>query len=789
MNPTDRRLPLSPAPRPGDAGSRHRYPIDTAAWVWAPGWQPDQRSFVRFSLDFLTTDDQPLLLEVTADQRYVLTLDGLEAGRGPDRAELNGWSFHRYKIPAHAGQHRLEAWCWWLPAREKPLAQVTHRPGFALVGLDHLRQTLTTGIAPWKAAVQNGWQPHPSPDKFGYHVVGCGFEIQGHARPEPPADAVVVHQARDQLDGVLTSPYRCEPSPLPEQQRSLFQGGTLRAVQHDHDTTIRSESNNPDLAPLTAGQPVEIPANTTLQLLWDLEDYLCAYPRLTLDNGRGSTVEMTWAESLYDHQAGAFEPKGDRAAVAGKQWLGFGDLFRHPGGHKHYDIPWWRSGRWLRLAIQTAEQPLTLRDARPLTTGYPHQPRWAFDCDHTFPAVFPLCEKSLARCVHETFIDCPYYEQLQYTGDTRVQALAWLATTADPRPVRRALELLDRSRWLNGFVAERAPTCEPQTSATYSLVQPAILRDYAMWADDAESVRSLLPGSRAALEHALACIDDTGLPTQLPGWLFVDWVARPDWERGVPGCTSPTPGEEGSEPPLSAPVALHLPIALEAMARVEELLGEDALAERYRHHAHAVMSRIIDTFADPERRMIADDPQHTRWSEHAQALALDCACLPEPWRQHALNALVQPDDDMAPASVYFSHHVHEALLRHNRVDAFLQRLGFWNSLIEQGFLTAIESPEPSRSDCHGWGAHPIYHALSALAGIRPDAAGFATARITPRFGPLTHLQATLPHPRGEITVDLRRNRNTLAGTITTPVPGSLHWNGHTTQLTPGTARL
>ena len=27
-------------------------------------------------------------------------------------------------------------------------------------------------------------------------------------------------------------------------------------------------------------------------------------------------------------------------------------------------------------------------------------------------------------CAHETYMDCPYYEQLQYGGDTRLEILA-----------------------------------------------------------------------------------------------------------------------------------------------------------------------------------------------------------------------------------------------------------------------------------------------------------------------------------------------------------------------------
>ena len=40
-------------------------------------------------------------------------------------------------------------------------------------------------------------------------------------------------------------------------------------------------------------------------------------------------------------------------------------------------------------------------------------------------------------CAHETYMDCPYYEQLQYDGDTRLELLTTYAMTRDDRLNRR----------------------------------------------------------------------------------------------------------------------------------------------------------------------------------------------------------------------------------------------------------------------------------------------------------------------------------------------------------------
>ena len=65
-----------------------------------------------------------------------------------------------------------------------------------------------------------------------------------------------------------------------------------------------------------------------------------------------------------------------------------------------------------------------------------------------------------------------------------------------------------------------------------------------------------------------------------------------------------------------------------------------------------------------------------------------------------------------------------------RIDALFERLSLWFELPAQGFTTTPEMPEPTRSDCHAWGAHPLYHMFASLLGIRPAAPGFRSVTIT-----------------------------------------------------------
>ena len=96
-------------------------------------------------------------------------------------------------------------------------------------------------------------------------------------------------------------------------------------------------------------------------------------------------------------------------------------------------------------------------------------------------------------------MDCPYYEQLQYAGDTRIQALVSLYTTGDGRLMRNAIEQLNDSRTAEGATDARAPSVAQQYIPPFSLWWIGMVHDYYRYVDDPAFVREMLNGVRAVL--------------------------------------------------------------------------------------------------------------------------------------------------------------------------------------------------------------------------------------------------------------------------------------------------
>ena len=109
----------------GNTGIKPLQPIDGAAWIWHPAFAKLSKAahaenfsaqwrepvLVRFRKSFMATE-APLRLHVSADERFELFLDGRRIARGPDRSNVEHWSYATYDIRLAPGRHKLEALAW-----------------------------------------------------------------------------------------------------------------------------------------------------------------------------------------------------------------------------------------------------------------------------------------------------------------------------------------------------------------------------------------------------------------------------------------------------------------------------------------------------------------------------------------------------------------------------------------------------------------------------------------------------------------------------------------------------
>jgi hypothetical protein len=189
-----------------------------------------------------------------------------------------------------------------------------------------------------------------------------------------------------------------------------------------------------------------------------------------------------------------------------------------------------------------------------------------------------------------------------------------------------------------------------------------------------------------------------------------------------------------------------------------------------------------------EKGILADNLSHTSFSEHAQCLALLTGMVPADKKDRMVEGLLN-NPDLARTTIYFSHYLFETLYQLDRMDVFFERLGLWFDLEKTGFKTTFEMPEPSRSDCHAWAAHPIYHFYASILGIRPIDGEFKKVRIMPRPGNLKLIEGNIPHPNGTIAVKLNVEEGLIRINLPVDVTGEFIWEGKVWELESGLTEI
>ncbi|MDT8389051.1 MAG: alpha-L-rhamnosidase [Lentisphaeria bacterium] len=681
-------------------------------------------------------------VHVSGDERYALYLDGELVGRGPERGGAAYWHFESFDMKRSAGKHVLVALVWSL-GKLAPVAQMSVKHGFLLVPEDS-SELLATGVAPWECRQVTGLTFHPA----GW--VGPCEEVDGTTYPWGiesgggddwmPAEAGE-HALPAQHAETPQNRHLLQPALLPAQYRSVVKGLVVREAKGTEVTSWQALCDG--VASLT------LPPKSHCEVLIDCDDYVCVFPSLTVSGGAGSQIELAWAEALFMQEKGSND-KGNRDEVAGKHWRGRrGSILLPDGGEKRRFGPlWWRSGRYLRMEIETGNEPLVVDNLTLTETRYPLEQSSRFTADlPELQKVWPILLRGLQMCSHETYMDCPYYEQLQYVGDTRLEALTTYVLTPDASLPRKAVLSFDASRIASGFTQSRFPCRDMQIIPPFSLWWICMVRDYAWWRDDPKTVTAVLPGVRAVIQACASRMGQDGLLKHLPGWNFIDWVQDDHWHIGVPD-----DGGAGT----AAPLQWQWILTLQAAVALEEHVGNACQAAYDKELLEQAMVGV-EAFWDPCRSLYANDLAKTHHSEHANCLALCSGGLPVS-RQEETAAVLFAEHNLPRASIYYGHYYLEAARTMCRADAFHRRLREWYDLVDNGFRTPRESPEPSRSDCHGWGSHPIFHAFASLLGIRPTAPGFAELRVDPLPGQLRDLSGELPHPKGIVRVEVRGNQ-------------------------------
>ncbi|HZQ52044.1 MAG TPA: family 78 glycoside hydrolase catalytic domain [Bryobacteraceae bacterium] len=756
-----------------------------ADWIDVPGAPPQDYGVYHFRRVFnLAAKPEHFPVYVSADNRYQLYVNGKRVSWGPARGDLTHWRYETVDIAPQlqAGKNALAAVVW-NDGPYRAIAQVSNQTGFLLEAAQGADPVVNTN-RDWKCIQDKAYSPQPLPrdQATGYYALAANEKLDARQYPWGweqtdfddsawPAAHQLTHGA-DRYARDAPNRWMLVASQIPVEEQTRE---SLSRVREATGATASDEF-------LKGGEAVQIAPHSHATLLLDQGYLTTAYPELTVSGGNGAQIDMRYAETLYIRKG----DKGNRNDVAGKQFYGPADTYIADGGeHRVYRPLYWRTYRYIQLSLETADEPVSLENLHGTFTAYPFDKRAVFQTDASengeIQRILSTGWRTARLCAHETYMDCPFYEQLQYAGDARIQMMISLYMTGDSRLTKNGIALLNSSRTAEGATYSRAPSYLQQYIPPFSLWWIGMVHDYWMYVDDPQFAKEMLPGVRAVLSFYRGYQKENGSLNRMPWWNFVDWVKQ--WKNGEPPANA-----DGSS---SAALDLQLILAYQWAADLEKALGNPALGVEDQSAARQLKATVLSTDWDAARALFADQPEHRTYSQQVNTLAVLAHVIP-PSQGRSVMEKVLSDSSLAQSSIYFRAYTNATLREVGLGDRYLDVLDPWRQMLNDGLTTWAEwNGSDARSDCHAWGASPNFEFLRTVAGIESAAPGFKQVRIAPNLGHLTTVDARMPHPRGEIRVHLEKSAAQLTADVELPpdTSGEFDWAGAQRPLKPGANHL
>src|SRR5436190_7547479 len=761
----------------------------TANWITAPGAPAKTYGVYYFRKKiWLTEKPDSFIVHVSADNRYVLIINEKFVSLGPARNDLSHWNFQTIDIaPYLINGNNIIAATVWNEGEYRPEGQISNRTGFLMQGNTKKEETINTNTS-WKCFKNNAYTPLTGGIGYNtYYVAGPGELIDMNKMPEGwtkndfnddawPNAVRVGWRGGTPKGAVDIADWMLVPSTLPPMELRIQRFATVRRTDG---------ISIPDGFPATQ-KSITIPANTKATFLLDQSFYTNAYPELDFSKGKDAGILLTYAEALFNEKPdgpGKTFKKGNRNEVEGKIIAGRKDSIISNGkDDQNFSTLNWRTFRYVEIKVTTKEEPLIINDFYSLFTGYPFQLNATFNAnDKTLDKILEIGWRTARSCAWETYMDCPYYEQLQYIGDSRIQALVSLYNSGDDRLVRNAITQMDHSRMAEGITLSRHPSFSPQQIPTFSLWYIGMVHDYWMYRGDAAFVKDKLQGTRDVLWFFSKYQNAEGSLRNVPYWIYTDWVENnPNWNGGA----GPI-GTDGS----SSLLDFQLLWALQVAAKLETELGLPAIASEYQKKALQLQQTIQRNYWSTDKKFYADTKDKDRYSQHANTLAILTNTIKGTAATDLAKKIIS-DKSLAPASIYFKYYLHMALTKAGLGNDYLKWLDKWKENIDMGLTTWAEISEidNARSDCHAWGSSPNIEFFRTVLGIDSDAPGFKKIKIEPHLGDLKNVNGKMPHPGGYVLANYKLTNGKWNIELTLPekITGRFIWKGKTYPLKPGT---
>ncbi|MHA1681960.1 MAG: alpha-L-rhamnosidase-related protein [Promethearchaeota archaeon] len=534
---------------------------------------------------------------------------------------------------------------------------------------------------------------------------------------------------------------------------------------------------------LTGGGIVEvIPGNDSggkvFSLFIKFPHEMVGYPRIIVEGTEGTTVDIIPSEKM----------SGNLPAM---DWMGNkrGSRFILRGGKQFFEQWDWEGYLYMLVKIRNVSGPLKIHQLVTNRTHMRVRSRGYFKCsDGDLNKLWDACGLTLLCCAIDGYLDCPSREQRAYLGDAYPEALIANACFGEPRLTKKLIYDTAFGQRQDGMTYSFHPgDAVPQTHIIpdYCLYWMQITRDYYMFYGDEQVLVDMYPHFLLAIQWFWKYLDeDTGLLSDLPYWTFIDW----SFSREKPGKWAI----------LNAQFMDVLLFISEMAARFGDAQNE----KKFKDKADQLRVKIDEVFWDEGegcyRDFFHDGKLHQKSYMTNAYLVLNDITTDKKKVDSILSRIFEyPGSDevvrsqiddyyqkkmshhafgdklkemVVVAQPFFQHQVNKFFSNVGRYDLLLKYIYKWMPMLDIGKTGTIwETWSIDGSECHAWAATPAYDLSTYWLGVKPASPGFQSIEISPTFLGLDSVEGMYPTCRGDVRVSWKKEGRKVTVSINIPV--------------------
>lgn len=722
------------------------------AWSDTPGGNGLTVRYFRRNF-YIDTVPEVFLIYISADSRYKLWVNGCFVGRGPLKGTLDHYHYEVYNLHTylHVGKNVIAVEVRWF-GQDTPVSEVhSHIPSLLVQGPESADVDTPLG---WRVAIDAAVTADSTP------YISNALKFLGHMECVDARKLPHAWVNRDYDDatwlpavsvGIVDIPGTWgEMHPV----KSLYPRNTQALLEIDKrfTTIIRYKGSLEEQVP-SSNQPLRwsLPAGEEGELVLDAGGLTTGYPVLDFTMGEGRRVTVTYSEcvvSIEDRGGYRINHKAIRDDFVYGDVEGYCDTVVLPSSFYTYEPFHWRAFWYIRIYVEAGETPFQLEDVHYRFTTYPQNLRASFISSiHKSQQMWDISWRTLQLCAHETYEDCPYFEQLNYIADTRIQALCSMVLSGETDLPRRSIRLFRDSIHAVGLIESRVPSVIPQIKPYFALLWILMVDDYWRWTGNRSFTRTNLNVVDSILWYFRESVEENGFVGKLPYWHMVDRIS------GWPG---------GTPPAVTAGCSTYMTslyiLALDTAIQLHTEAGHPQDAQRWLSQRDKMREHVRFAAWDEKAGLFLEGPGRKKdgFSQHSQVMAI-LAGVADAGQQKRILRRLTTDSSLHRMKFMQSFYLARALEKAGGYAALTSHvLTLWYDALAKHVSTWPEYPDPTRSDCHAWSSWIAADFITCVLGIQPVKPGFAAIALKPHLEVTESAEGRAPTPNGTVYISWHR---------------------------------